>query len=146
MFLVTSEPLEKVSLAEKLKNPTAGALVVFEGWVRNHNEGKEVKLLEYEAYTQMALREADKVIKEAKEKFAIIDAYGMHRTGKLQIGEIAVIIGVINAHRGEAFSACQYIIDQIKIRLPIWKKEYYVDGDSGWVNCQTCAKHYPETL
>jgi molybdopterin synthase catalytic subunit len=141
MFSISEVPLENIDLKEYLKNPQAGGFVTFEGWVRNHNEGKEVTLLEYEAYEALAKKEALKIFAEAKEQFNILDAKCVHRAGKLNIGEMAVWVGVTSIHRGNAFLACEYIIDQVKIRLPIWKKEYYINGDTGWVNCQECASH-----
>jgi molybdopterin synthase catalytic subunit len=73
---------------------------------------------------------------EARAKFGLVRAIGIHRVGSLQIGDLAVWVGVTSGHRGEAFDACRYIIDEIKYRLPIWKKEHYAGGDSGWINCQ----------
>jgi len=126
---------------ENLQNPAAGAYVSFEGWVRNHNEGKEVKSLEYEAYHALANKEGERILQEAKEKFDILESLCIHRIGHLQIGEVAVWVGVIAKHRDAAFLACRYIIDEVKIRVPIWKKEHYTDGDSGWVRCEHCAGH-----
>lgn len=126
---------------ENLQNPAAGAYASFEGWVRNHNEGKEVNSLEYEAYPALANKEGDRILQEAKEKFEILEAVCTHRTGHLQIGEVAVWVGVIAKHREAAFLACRYIIDEVKARVPIWKKEHYTDGDSGWVRCEHCAGH-----
>jgi len=124
---------------ENLQNPAAGAYVSFEGWVRNHNEGKEVKSLEYEAYHALANKEGERILQEAKEKFDILESSCIHRIGHLEIGEVAVWVGVIAKHRDAAFLACRYIIDEVKIRVPIWKKENYTDGDSGWVRCEHCA-------
>ena len=87
----------------------------------------------------LAVSEGQKVIMEAKQQFPFLDACCVHRSGLLEIGDCAVWVGVSARHRDEAFKACRYIIDEIKIRLPIWKKEHYVDGDSGWVNCERCA-------
>lgn len=141
MFLMSSTPLDGSGLKEELMDPAAGACVIFEGWVRNENEGKEVRRLEYEGYEVMAVKEGTKVIDEAREKFGLLEATCVHRVGHLDIGEMAVWVGVSSGHRAEAFRACEYIIDEIKHRLPIWKKEYYADGDSGWVNCEACASH-----
>lgn len=138
-MLVLDTDLNTYELNESMKNVSAGALVTFEGWVRNLNEGKEVIALEYEAYNTMAEKEGQKIIAEAKTKFNIIDAKAVHRVGKLELGGIAVWVGVTSKHRGIAFDACEYIIDEIKKKAPIWKKEYYLDGDSGWVNCEHCA-------
>jgi molybdopterin synthase catalytic subunit len=116
-----------------------GGLVTFEGRVRNHNHGRSVLKLEYEAFKEMAILEGQKIIDEAKSKFKIEDAFCIHRVGVLEIKDLAVWIVVYSEHRDAAFRACEYIIDQIKIRVPIWKKEYYEDGQTDWVKCLTCA-------
>jgi len=135
MFTLSTTAINE-QLKAQLADARAGALVTFEGWVRNHNEGQDVVLLEYEAMQSLAEKEAEKIIAEAKEKFSIYNAICVHRVGPLQIGELAVWVGVTAAHRGAAFDASRYIIDEIKTRLPIWKKEHYKNGTSGWVNCQ----------
>lgn len=140
-FFISEIPLDIEFLKNKLNNPKAGGYVSFEGWIRNHNEGKDVLRLEYEVYEKMSVKEAEKIFKEAAEKFNIVDISCAHRKGLLEIGDIAVYVGVVSIHRGDAFKACEYIINQIKIRLPIWKKEYYKDGITEWVNCQECSKH-----
>jgi molybdopterin synthase catalytic subunit len=117
----------------------AGGYVSFEGWVRDHNEGREVTRLEYEAFEELAIKEGDRIVGEALARFPIKHALCVHRVGDLAIGEMAVWVGVSSAHRGEAFTACRYIIDEVKHRVPIWKKEHYRNGDSGWVNCEACA-------
>lgn len=140
MFSVSATPLDARSLHETLRNRGAGACVAFEGWVRDNNEGKEVLRLEYEAYEAVAVKEGLKILEEAREKFGLLAAACVHRVGALEIGDLAVWVGVSSGHRGEAFEACRYVIDEVKHRLPIWKKEHYVDGDSGWVNCEACAE------
>lgn len=139
MMRMTDASIEPGPLRGALLEDAAGAYVGFEGWVRNENEGHEVLRLEYEAYEPLAVREGQRVIGEAMEKFPILGARCVHRSGRLEIGECAVWVGVTSPHREEAFAACRYIIDQIKVRLPIWKKEHYRDGHSGWVNCERCA-------
>jgi len=139
MFYISSEKINPNELREKLINKSAGAFVCFEGWVRDHNEGKEVVALDYEAYEELAINEAKKIINEAKEKFKVFDIICVHRVGNLKLEDIAVWVGVNSKHRKESFLACEYVINQIKIRLPIWKKEYYINGDSGWVNCENCS-------
>jgi molybdopterin synthase catalytic subunit len=136
---VTSSGIVIAMCSQQLINSSAGAFAGFEGWVRNYNDGHKVLQLEYEVYTPIAESEGRKIIQEAKERFDILDAQGIHRSGLLEIGECAVWVGVSSVHRNEAFDACRYIIDHIKVRLPIWKKEYYENGDSGWVNCEQCA-------
>lgn len=139
MIAISSTPIETEELRHRMAAPAAGGFCAFEGWVRNENEGRAVQQLEYEVYEPLAIVEGKKVLKEAKDKFPHIDALCVHRSGLLDIGDCAVWVGVSAAHRDEAFKACRYIIDEIKTRLPIWKKEHYVDGDSGWVNCERCA-------
>lgn len=136
MFLLSPTPLEKFILKNKLTSSESGAVATFEGLVRNHNDGKKVIALKYEAFRELALKEAEKIFQEARTKFDVIEVKCFHRVGKLFVGEIAVWVSVSAAHRDSAFKACRYIIDQIKTRLPIWKKEYYKNGDSGWVNCK----------
>ncbi len=136
MFKLSDSPIETNKQHASLQSEAAGGFVSFEGRVRNVNATRTVTSLEYESFGPLAEKEGHRVVKEAKEKFPIIAASCVHRTGHLQIGEIAVWVGVISEHRGPAFEACRYIIDEIKIRLPIWKKETYQEGDSGWINCE----------
>ena len=139
MFAISDDDIAVEDLRQQLMDPGAGGLCVFEGWVRNENEGRTVEQLEYEVYEPLAVSEGEKVIAEAKKLFPHLQACCVHRSGLLDIGDCAVWVGVAASHRDEAFKACRYIIDQIKVRLPIWKKEHYVDGNSGWVNCERCA-------
>jgi len=138
-FRFSHEPLEPTALAEVLHDPACGGYASFEGWVRNHNEGLEVNRLEYEAFEPLALKEAERIMAEAVQRFGIEHAACVHRVGSLAIGDLAVWVGASARHRHEAFLACRYIIDEVKHRVPIWKKEHYVSGDSGWVNCERCA-------
>ena len=135
MLQLSHIPLEQLNLREGLNSPEAGAFCSFEGWVRNHNEGRRVIALEYEAEPSLCQKEMEKIFKEAETKFDVLEAKVFHRTGKLNVGEMAVWVGVIASHRDEAFKACRYLIDEIKNRLPIWKKEYYLDGHSNWAGC-----------
>jgi molybdopterin synthase catalytic subunit len=139
MFRLSETALDPEKLRQDLQDPACGGYVAFEGWVRNQNEGRTVLRLEYEAFAPLALREGQRILAHARERFGVAHAYCAHRIGALGIGELAVWVGVSAAHRGEAFEACRYIIDEIKHRLPIWKKEHYDNGDSGWVNCEHCA-------
>ncbi len=141
MFSLCSEALNVEALKATAIDPACGALVTFEGWVRNQNEGHDVTALEYEAYEQLARIEGNGILEEAIEKFGLNQAVCIHRTGRLEIGDVAVWVGVATPHRDAAFKACRYIIDEIKVRVPIWKKEHYATGDSGWVNCEGCAQH-----
>jgi molybdopterin synthase catalytic subunit len=140
-FRINSQVVSAEKLKKELFDPAAGGFVSFEGWVRNRNEGKDVLHLEYQAYDALAVKEGEKIIAEALAKFDVVDAIVEHRVGDLQIGEIAVVVHVSAIHRGPAFDACEYIIDELKTRVPIWKKEHYTDGDSGWIECHECSKH-----
>ena len=139
-FDVIGIDIDSKSCREGLHVPEAGGFVSFEGWVRNHNEGREVEALEYEIFDSLARKEGKKIIEEAQARFQIYSAYGVHRKGFLGIGDMAVWVGVSAPHRREAFEACMYIIDEVKLRLPVWKKEHYVSGISQWVNCQGCEE------
>jgi len=136
-FKMTTRAIDPEALKRTLEADAAGACVTFEGWVRDHNDGSPVVALEYEAHAAIADEEGAKILHEALERFAITTAHCEHRVGKLAIGDCAVWVGVSAAHRGAAFDACRYIIDETKQRVPIWKKEHYRDGQSGWVNCAT---------
>lgn len=141
LMRMTQERIDPERLRNQLLDQAAGAYASFEGWIRNLNEGQEVLRLEYEAYEPLALSEGQQVVEKALTKFSVLHARCVHRTGLLELGECGVWVGVSSGHRDEAFKACRYIIDEVKVRLPIWKKEHYVDGHSGWVNCERCATH-----
>ena len=138
-FRFAATPIDSVGARQELRDAAAGGFVSFEGWVRDHNEGKEVTSLDYEAFESLAVKEGDRIVAEALRRFPIKHALCIHRVGALALTDMAVWVGVSSAHRGEAFDACRYIIDEVKHRLPIWKKEHYRSGDSGWVNCEHCA-------
>lgn len=134
-FSLHGDPVDPAQLREGLQHPGSGGFCAFEGWVRNSNEGREVSGLEYEAYAELALAEGERIVAEAIARYGVLAAHCVHRTGALKLGDLAVWIGVSAAHRDEAFRACRYIIDEIKHRLPIWKKEHYLAGDTAWVAC-----------
>ena len=138
-FSVSDTPIDVAAARQAVADRSCGALVVFEGWIRDHNEGQEVERLEYEVYRPVAVKEGERIIDEAVERFGVSNALCIHREGLLELGEVAVLVCISSPHRGEAFDACRYIIDQAKTRLPIWKKEHYVSGVSEWVNCEHCA-------
>lgn len=135
-FLLSDVPINPLSEQRYLNDPSAGGFASFEGWVRDHDQGRKVERLDYQVYPELALVEGERVIAEACYRFEIVHARCVHRHGELAIGDIAVWVGVSAAHRESAFSACRFVIDQIKERLPIWKREHYSDGKSVWVNCQ----------
>ena len=138
-FRFTQTAIDTESARRELQDLGAGGYVSFEGWVRDQNEGQEVTRLEYEAFQELAVKEGDRVVAEALRRFPVKHALCIHRVGSLDLGDMAVWVGVSSAHRGEAFDACRYIIDEVKHRLPILKKEHYRSGNSGWVNCERCA-------
>ncbi len=131
LFQLSESPLDVATLSASLVDSHAGAFVAFEGRVRDTSEGRVVVRLEYEAYERLCMREGTAIVREALE--GVIAARCVHRVGRLAVGEVAVWVGVIAGHRDEAFRACRQIIDQVKLRVPIWKKEHYQDGSSGWV-------------
>ncbi|MBS0395968.1 MAG: ThiF family adenylyltransferase, partial [Proteobacteria bacterium] len=142
-FAFSDRPLDTERERRLVEDPACGGYASFEGWVRDFNDGRRVQRLEYEAYAELAVKEGERIIAEALARFGVSHARCVHRVGELALGELAVWVGVSAAHRGEAFAACRYIIDEVKHRVPIWKKEHYVDGDSGWVNCERCAAAAP---
>jgi molybdopterin synthase catalytic subunit len=138
-FQFTRTTIAPEGLRLALADPACGGYAAFEGWVRDSNEGQRVRGLEYEAFEALGVREGERIVAEAIARFGVAHAACVHRIGALAVGELAVWVGVSAAHRDEAFRACRYIIDEVKHRLPIWKKEHYLNGDSGWVNCERCA-------
>ena len=138
-FTIVNDLIDPVAIRGALEDVRCGAAVFFEGRVRNHNEGRAVTRLEYEVYEPLAVGEGQRIIAEARERWSVLGALGVHRAGLLELGDVAVIVGVVSPHRDEAFQAARYIIDEAKSRLPIWKREHYEDGDAHWVNCRRCA-------
>lgn len=132
-FAIAVAAIDATALRQRLEDAGAGAVVTFEGTVRNHSAGRPVLRLAYEAFSPLAVKEGERILAEARERFAIARIACTHRTGTLAIGEVAVWVGVAAAHRGAAFDACRYVIDELKRRVPIWKKEFYADGESGWI-------------
>lgn len=133
-FAIAAEPFEIAPLRMRLLSTGAGAYAAFEGWVRDHHDGRAVRELEYEAYLALAEAEGERILAEACARFAIVDAACVHRVGRLALGDLAVWVGVSAAHRDAAFAACRWIIDEIKARVPIWKHERYADGDADWLH------------
>jgi MoaE-MoaD fusion protein len=129
VFLLIREPIEIKPITDGLRKPEDGALVVFEGVVRNNANEKNVRYLEYDAYESMALKKIEEIGLQAKNDFDIRDIAIVHRLGHMEIGECSIVIVVASAHRGAAFDACRFAIDTIKKFVPIWKKEFYEDGE-----------------
>lgn len=129
-------------VTEALDNPAHGGIAVFFGAVRNLNHGRRVTAVSYECHKVIAEKELGAIIREARSQWGeAIDAVVLHGTGRLRIGEISVGIGVSSPHRSEAFEACRYIIEELKVRIPIWKQEHYIDGDSEWLKGHELCQH-----
>ncbi|MCC5790345.1 MAG: molybdenum cofactor biosynthesis protein MoaE [Opitutales bacterium] len=133
-FRLSEEPVDVMQEMQFLQNPSCGALVTFTGWVRMENEGKQVNSLQYRAYPALAVKEGETLLQEVWESCHPAGISCVHRTGHLQVGDLAVWIGVAAPHRAEAFAACQQVIDQLKQRVPIWKKEFYPGLSSEWIH------------
>ncbi len=138
MFCLSKKTININQLKQHVINPKSGGFVSFEGWVRNHNDnqGKTnqvVTELHYEAHVKLAEQVGQAIIVDAKSKFDINEAYCCHRIGQLKVGEMAIWVGVSANHRQAAFEACEYILNKTKAKVPIWKNEFYQDGESGWV-------------
>jgi molybdopterin synthase catalytic subunit len=125
---IVRDAIKTSEVAVNLKRGEDGAAVVFEGVVRNHTRGRKTLYLDYEAYEEMALQEMERLAEQALKQFQIRDVALAHRLGRIEIGEVSVLIVVASAHRAAAFDACRWLIDTLKRTVPIWKKEYFEDG------------------
>ena len=130
---ISELPLDEAEVAARVEGPDAGGVVSFIGRVRNHARGHTIEHLEYEAYPAMAEKEMEKIVDEAAEKWPGTRVAIAHRIGRLEIGDAAVIVIAASAHRGEAFDACEFAIDTLKVTVPIWKREVATDG-AYWVD------------
>lgn len=134
MLSLNADPINSDALRRECALRTAGALVIFEGVVRDYSQGRNVTRLVYEAKPALANAEYELIIQEAARRYPVLWTRCVHRIGMVNPGETAIWLGVACGHRAEAFDACRFIIDEIKARLPVWKKEYYTDGESDWIN------------
>jgi MoaE-MoaD fusion protein len=125
---LVTEPIDAASLAAQVKQGEDGAVVVFDGIVRNNTRGRRTLFLVYEAYEEMALRQMRALAEEAVAVHGVRQVAMVHRLGRLEVGETSVLIAVASAHRAEAFEACRWLIDTLKKTVPIWKKEHFEDG------------------
>ena len=139
MIHITSDPLEPNSVTEIVRNNSNGAVITFLGTTRDSTDGKNVNYLEYEAYQPMAQNMIQQIFDEVKERWEIEDLAISHRLGKVEIGEISMVVAISSPHRKQAFEAGQYSIDRIKEIVPIWKKEFFDNGEE-WVRSETQAK------
>ena len=138
---ITTRPIETAAVLETIKAGLDGAVVTFDGIVRNNTRGRETLYLDYEAYDEMALQKMRGLTSEAMTKFGVRDVALVHRVGRLHVGESSVLVVVASAHRAAAFEACRWIIDTLKKTVPIWKKERFVDG-AVWAD----GEPFPEEL
>lgn len=134
---VGPEPIDPAGVLARVGDPGDGAVILFVGTVRNHAEGRSVSGMTYEAYREMAASELARIAAEAGSRWGTDRIAVVHRTGALEIGEASVAIAVSTPHRADAYDASRFVIEQIKIRLPVWKHEHFVDGDSRWVPGRT---------
>lgn len=130
---VLEGPLDAKALREGATDTRSGAVVVFEGCARDHHEGRAVDNLAYEAFVPMAVSELEKLRTEALERFGLDQCLVHHRIGEVPLTEAAVVVVTASAHRREAYEASMWIMDQIKERVPIWKRERFTEGGEGWV-------------
>ena len=132
MTFLSATPIDPTSLIGRVESPAHGGIASFLGQVRDHHGGRKVRRLEYSAYGPMAEEECARIVAEAESRWPVSVALE-HRVGALDIGDLAVGIAVAGAHRDEAFEACRFVIEEVKRRVPIWKKEFYLDGAVEWV-------------
>ena len=134
MFKITTEVITGTEVREAVEGPDAGAVVVFLGTVRNNTDGRPVTRLEYEAYPPMAEKKMAEISQEIAQKWGDTLRVAMvHRTGKLEIGEVSVAVAIASPHRKDGFEACQYAMNRLKQIVPIWKREVWTDGEAEWV-------------
>ena len=131
---LTSEPIDLPSLTREVASDDRGAVSIFLGTVRNTNEGRAVNGIDYSAYDAMAVAEMNRIVDEAIAKFPGVAIALQHRTGTLHVGDVSVAIACAHAHRAAALDANRYVIEELKRRVPIWKREHYLDGTSEWVD------------
>lgn len=140
-FVITFAPLSLDEIYRRVDDPANGAIVVMSGMVRQQTDGKPVVALEYQAYEPMALAVFQQIATQIRDLWAEVTHVAIHhRTGRLNVGEISVLVAVGCPHRTEAFAACKYAIDTLKHNAPIWKKEHWADGSTSWVSIGACEQ------
>ena len=127
-------PIDIASLTSEVGGDDRGAISIFLGAVRNSNEGRAVDGIDYSAYEAMAVAEMNRIVAEAVDRFPGVEVALEHRTGTLKVGDVSVAIACAHAHRSPALDANRYVIEELKRRVPIWKREHYLDGTSEWVD------------
>lgn len=143
MIQLTDQPLNYAAITESVRDPAAGAVVLFLGTVREFTAGQQTEHLEYEAYREMALASLQQLVQEAASMYPLVKVAVVHRLGVLQLTDVAVAIAVSTPHRAQAFAAGQWLIDTLKQRVPIWKREHYVDGRVQWQHPSQAAAALP---
>ena len=141
---LTYQAIDLTAAMAAMRSPFTGGMVIFSGEVRINNKGKEVDFLEYEAYEPMAQKKITEIVAQAQEKWKLNNAYCLHRLGRLDISDCAIIVITCSIHRAEAYQANRYIIDRVKEEVPIWKNEHFTDGTNEWGNnndCKCAEKH-----
>ena len=131
---LTTRPVDSTSLIAEVSGAERGAIALFLGTVRNSNDGRAVNGIDYSAYDAMAVAEMQRIVSEAESRFAGVAIALEHRVGTLRVGEISVAIACAHPHRAAALDANRYVIEELKRRVPIWKREHYLDGTSEWVD------------
>jgi molybdopterin synthase catalytic subunit len=137
---LTELPIDLGRLHAAVQAPDRGGVAAFVGLVRDHHQGRAVLRLDYFAYGPMAEAECGRIVAEAEARWAVAVAL-QHRVGALAIGDAAVVVVVASAHRDEAFTACRHVIEEVKRRVPVWKREYYADGTVAWVDPSAAMQH-----
>lgn len=134
MAILTEQPIRLDPLIDQVRAPDRGGIAIFLGLVRDHHQGKGVLGLDYSAYGPMAESVTTEIVKEVEGRGSRVAVVVQHRIGSLTVGDVAVAVVAASAHRGEAFEACRYVIEELKKRVPVWKREMYVDGTVEWVD------------
>ncbi|CAN5815581.1 molybdenum cofactor biosynthesis protein MoaE [soil metagenome] len=140
---IISQPIDAATLLAEVATPSDGAVLLFWGVVHNENDGREVNGLEYEAYAEMAEAKLREIVAEAAQRWSVGEIAVVHRIGKLNVGQASVGIAVAAPHRAEAYEASRYVIEELKRRVPIWKREHYLDGPSAWLGGSVPAPEVP---
>lgn len=144
MIELTHAEIDYAQLTEQVRSPQAGAVVLFLGTVREFTQGRQTVALDYDAYPEMARTQLEQLEAEARERWPIVECAISHRLGRLELGDISVAVAVSCPHRKAAFEAGQFLIDELKVRVPIWKKENWADGQTEWVHPGGAAVPAPE--
>jgi molybdopterin synthase catalytic subunit len=138
---IVTDAIDVSAIVDEVRGAANGAIATFLGTVRNTSDSRSVTGLEYSAYTEMANREMSDILREALAIAPGAEVVAVHRVGNLSVGDVCVMIAAAHAHRAPAFDACRYMIEEIKKRVPIWKRERFSDGSSEWVNGCAASGH-----